>query len=147
MYKKILVAVDGSKTSMRALREAATLAKDFGCGLRIVHVVDLVSPITDYPHDVTALQESLRKAGNGVLAKAEAAARKAGVPSETRLLEVSQWQGRIAEEIARDAKKWRADLLVIGTHGRRGFSHLLLGSVAESLVRIATVPVLLIRVK
>ena len=55
------------------------------------------------------------------------------------------WDRRIATAIVEEAAAWGADLIVIGTHGRRGFEHLVLGSVAEGVVRRATVPVLLIR--
>ena len=71
----------------------------------------------------------------------------AGIQSETKLIKTTQTNQRISEVIAKEAQKWPADLIVVGTHGRRGFSHFLLGSVAESIVRVATKPVLLIRGK
>lgn len=74
-------------------------------------------------------------------------AQKAGVPATPRLLELQQVADRAADGIVNAARQARADLIVIGTHGRRGVSHLLLGSVAESVVRIASMPVLLIRGK
>ncbi|HMA87945.1 MAG TPA: universal stress protein [Burkholderiales bacterium] len=145
MYKRILVAVDGSDTSKRALREALQLAKDGKSALRVLHVLDLVTFSTDTPSGFAAYEDALRVGGEQMLSDASDMAEKAGVACETKLLELEERGRRIAEEIARDAEAWRAELIVIGTHGRRGMSRLFLGSVAESLVRIARAPVLLVR--
>jgi len=143
--KRIVVAIDGSSTSRRALREAVKLAKERRSALRIVHVVDLINVNVETPYNLTEYEASVRKTGDQILKRAAAIADKAGVEAKTRLLEVRQFGDRIANEIAREAKDWQADLIVIGTHGRRGFSHLFLGSVAESVMRIAPTSVLLIR--
>lgn len=145
MYKRILVAIDGSDTSKRALREALQLAKDGKSALRVLHVLDLVTFSTDTPSGFAAYEEALRVGGEQMLADASDMAEKAGVACETKLLEMEEHGRRVAEEIAEDAAAWRAELIVIGTHGRRGMSRLLLGSVAESLVRVASPPVLLVR--
>jgi nucleotide-binding universal stress UspA family protein len=145
--KRIVVAIDGSSTSRRALREAVKLAKERRSALRIVHVVDLINVNVETPYNLTEYEASVRKTGDQILKRAAAIADKAGVEANTRLLEVRQFRDRIANEIAREAKDWQADLIVIGTHGRRGFSHLFLGSVAESVMRIAPTSVLLIRSK
>ncbi|HXZ93912.1 MAG TPA: universal stress protein [Burkholderiales bacterium] len=145
MYKRILVAIDGSDTSKRALREALQLAKDGKSALRVLHVLDLVTFSTDTPSGFAAYEEALRVGGEQMLSDASEMAEKAGVACATKLLEMEERGRRVAEEIARDAEEWRAELIVIGTHGRRGMSRVLLGSVAESLVRIAPAPVLLIR--
>ena len=147
MYKRIIVSVDGSSTSKRALREAVTLAKDWKSVLRVVHVIDLVAFYAEAPYDLTEYEASVRKSGKRILEHAASVAQKAGVKSETRLLEVQQFADRIADKVAREAKDWRAELIVIGTHGRRGASRLFLGSVAESILRIAPTAVLLIRGK
>ena len=89
----------------------------------------------------------MTKSGWEILRKAKAVARGAGIPVETRLIEIDTLGHRIPEMIAADAEAWPADLIVICTHGRRELSHLLLGSVAEGVVRVATKPVLLIRGK
>jgi nucleotide-binding universal stress UspA family protein len=107
--------------------------------------MDVVAFYSDMPYDLDMYEQSVRKAGERILKRAQAAAEKAGVHAETRLLEVQEIADRVADEIERAAKRWKADLLVIGTHGRRGVRRLLLGSVAESLVRISSMPVLLIR--
>jgi nucleotide-binding universal stress UspA family protein len=145
MYKRILVAIDGSETSKRALREAFQLAKDGKSALRVLHVLDLVTFSTDTPSGFAAYEEALRVGGEQMLSDASDMAEKAGVACETKLIEMEEHGRRIAEEIAEDAGAWRAELIVIGTHGRRGMNRLLLGSVAESLVRIAPAPVLLVR--
>jgi len=145
MYRRILVAIDGSDTSKSALREALQLAKDGKSALRVLHVLDLVTFSTDTPSGFAAYEEALRVGGEQMLSDASDMAEKAGVKCETKLLELEERGRRIAEEIAGDAEGWRADLIVIGTHGRRGMSRLFLGSVAESLVRIAPAPVLLVR--
>lgn len=147
MYQRIIVAVDGSPTSKRALREAVRLAKVSHSVLRIVHVVDVVNINVETSADQSAYEESVRESGERTLKAAAAVAHKAGVHAETRLLEVQQMNDRIADEIAREATKWRADVIVVGTHGRRGLSRLLLGSVAETIIRIAPKPILLIRGK
>ena len=145
LFRRIVVAVDGSNTSNLALREAIELAKDQQSELRIVFVVDVFALTAETPVQLTQYEVAERKAGDLALKRAAALARKAGIEAETVLLEVQTLRDRIADEISRNAKKWRADLIVIGSHGRRGLSRLFLGSVAESLARIAPVPVLLIR--
>ena len=147
MYKRIIVAVDGSAISNRALREAVKLAKESRSQLRIVHVVDVLNVNMDTVSAWDAYEAALSNSGEQVLKHAAAAANKAGVKAQTRLLEVQQFNDRIADEIVREAALWEANLLVIGTHGRRGFSRVFLGSVAESVIRIASTPLLLVHGK
>ncbi|HMM47653.1 MAG TPA: universal stress protein [Thiobacillaceae bacterium] len=148
MYKRILVAVDTSPTGQRALETAITLARDAGATLRIVHAIDTISVNLgiEFPLQADATGE-LMKRGEALLADAAARAEAVGVPAETALLTVSTLELRVAEALAADADTWNADLVVVGTHGRRGLSRLFLGSVAEGIARIANVPVLLIRAK
>jgi nucleotide-binding universal stress UspA family protein len=148
MFKRILVAVDGSDTAEQALLEAINLAKEHQAQLRIVHAVDIVNLnlSTEFPQS-SEISDAVTQNGREILRKAEAVARGAGIPVETRLLEIDTLGHRIPEMIAADAEAWPADLIVICTHGRRGVSHLFLGSVAEGVVRVATKPVLLIRGK
>jgi len=146
MYKRILVAVDGSGTSDRAFREALRLAKEEPQGrLRIVHAVDAVTVNIETPYAWDEYHDALRRTGQAVLDAAQARAKKAGVAADCRLVEVEKYGQRVVDAIVDEARRWRADLLVIGTHGRRGVSHLLLGSVAEGVVRLAPAPVLLVR--
>jgi nucleotide-binding universal stress UspA family protein len=145
MYSRILVAVDDSPTSNLALQHACGLARDQNAALRLVHVVDELNINLETPQALAAFQQAARRAGRTILDKALAEARRAGVEADTRLLEVDTFQHRIADKVLKEAGAWPADLVVVGTHGRRGLNHLLLGSVAESIVRLSPLPVLLIR--
>ena len=151
MYARILVAIDGSDASYLALDHAVQLATDQRAKLRIVHVVELfryAASIADgYAFDPTLLWEALREEGKHALSVAEARARSAGVVAETVMLEGDDPSQRVATSVVKDAQRWDADLIVLGTHGRRGVDRLFLGSVAETLVRIANTPVLLVRKK
>ena len=149
MYKRILVAADGSDTSKLALNEALALAKVQQSQVRIVHVVDAAPLfITDnYYANIEKLEAGLLEAGKKLLAEALATSEKAGIVAESRLAEIEAMNVRVADMIVQEAKAWPAELIVVGTHGRRGLSHLFLGSVAEGVVRTAPVPVLLIRAK
>lgn len=146
MYKRILVPVDGSATSRRGLRAAVKLAKAQRARLVILHVVDVL-PLYAMPEGAAivdpGLVDSLRAGGKKVLAKAVAEARRAGVTPKAVLAE--NIAGRVADVIVRQARKARADLLVLGTHGRRGLSRMVMGSDAELVVRHASAPVLLVR--
>ncbi len=146
MYKQILVPVDGSDTSSLALQEAIKLAESQQAKLRIVHVIDaLMYPLDLEFVDVGAIQQALRQSGNAILEDAQAVARKSGVEAETKLLDIQSPGRRIAGTIVAEAEAWPADLIVLGTHGRRGLNHLLMGSVAEDVARRSPKPVLLVR--
>jgi nucleotide-binding universal stress UspA family protein len=143
MYQRILVAIDGSEVGAHALRAALTLAKEQHARLRVAHVVD--EPV-QYALDtsmvnVDELDEALCAAGQKVLDAAATEARSAGIEPEAVLLQSPSTE--LAQEIVREAERWRADLIVTGTHGRHGVKRLLLGSVAEGVARRSTVPVLL----
>ena len=145
MYQRILIPVDGSPTSERALQEAIKLS-DGKAQLRLIYVIEEGYPLDAEGYaviDYAALQEAFRQTGERVLAQAAKTVRRAGMTAETAVLDVPG--ERAASVIDSDAVSWNADLIVIGTHGRKGVSRLLLGSVAEDVVRGASVPVLLIR--
>lgn len=146
MYERILVAIDNSSTSDKALEEAIKLALVHKAILRLVHVVDTAVMDVDNGGLVSMheILPALRQGGESLLKQSEVRAREANITAETALLE-TLGVTRVATEIVEAAKKWPADLIVLGTHGRRGFVHLLLGSVAENVVRMAATPVLLIR--
>ncbi len=145
MYKRILVPLDGSATSKLGLAEAARLAKSHGSRLRLLHVVDELVLVTspEAPVEIGDLIEVLKEDGRKLLDEGEAIARKHGVKAENSLVET--FGGRAADAIVAEAKKWRADLIVLGTHGRRGMKRLVMGSDAEEVVRSAASPVLLVR--
>ncbi len=150
MYKRILVAIDDSKMAEGVLREALALAKAHTAQVRIVHAVD--SPYaypeswyTEIRTDLEALREIWRQAGLRVLERAATLARESGIVVETALLELDG--RRVSRVIVDDATRWQADLVVLGTHGRHGIEHLLLGSVAEAVARMAPGSVLLVRAR
>lgn len=146
MYQRILMALDGSSTAEHALREALQLAKVLGAHLRIIHVVDEVTMNWDAEYANPAeIWDAMARSGRDLLDKAARIAAEAGVKADTQLIEVTTLGHRVPQVIADTAKDWFADLIVLGTHGRRGLSHVLLGSVAEGVMRIATKPVLMIR--
>jgi nucleotide-binding universal stress UspA family protein len=144
MYQRILIPVDGSPTSDRALGEALALARQQNAQLQLLHVIEEIHFVDiESSINYAELQETMRSSGNKVLTQAQTAVQQAGMTAETKLLEASG--KRVASVIVAEAERWPADLIVIGTHGRTGFSRLLFGSVAEGVVRTASVPVLLIR--
>ena len=147
MYRRILVPLDGSRTSQLGLGEAVKLAKSQGSSLRLLHVVDEMVLMTapEVPYDIDNLIEALKKEGLTVLDKGAAHARKHGVKVQTTLVE--SFGGRAADVIVGEAAKWHASLIVLGTHGRRGLKRLVMGSDAEEVVRNAPAhtPVLLVR--
>jgi len=148
MYKRILVPVDGSNTSTLGLGEAIKLSKDQGANLRLIHVVDelvMAGGIDGGAYYAGDLFEMLREGGKTILETAEALVQKHGLSSESVMLE--HFGGQAAGLIVEDAKKWNADLIVLGTHGRRGMRRLVMGSDAEEIVRTTPVPVLLVRSK
>ena len=147
MYRRILVPIDGSSTSMQGLTEAIRLAADQRARLDVLYVVDeliVVQSLDAFGVPNTGdLIEGLRQAGKEALAEAEALTRRHRVKADLRMLD-SRAQ-RVCDVIVGEAKKWRADLIVMGTHGRRGVTRVLLGSDAEGVLRNTPVPVLLVR--
>ncbi|HEY5994650.1 MAG TPA: universal stress protein [Gallionellaceae bacterium] len=144
MYQRIMVPVDGSETSRKALQEAIKLAQLFHARLKLVHVVENARVFdAEGMVDYAALREVATKGGEMILSRAKEMAQQAGITAETALLEAGG--DRNENVIVSDARQWLAELIVIGTHGRSGISRLLFGSVAEGVVRGATMPVLLIR--
>jgi nucleotide-binding universal stress UspA family protein len=145
-YQRILVPVDGSPTSSAGLREAIRLAKGQGASLQLVHVADqhfITAMGMEGASGIDDLIASVTRAGHRILRNAERTVRREGLEASTVLLETLT--GPAADPIVRQAKKWRAELIVIGTHGRRGVRRLLMGSDAEQIVRTSPVPVLLVR--
>lgn len=145
MYKKILVPIDGSPTSQKGLTEAIRLAKSTAATLRVVHVVNefVMDSAYAFPQYYEQVVAALRESGAKLVAEADEQVRAQGVASEKALLETVG--GRAADAIVAESKRWGADLIVLGTHGRRGLRRLALGSDAEMVLRAASVPVLLVR--
>jgi nucleotide-binding universal stress UspA family protein len=142
-FKKILVPVDFSEPSTRALDAAADLAKDYGAALTIVHVYEPLAIAVPEGYQLftedqlNRMFEELQRE----LAEQQRRAELAGAPRvDTELL-----HGFAVTEIQNFAQQCNFDLIVMGTHGRRGLSHAFLGSVAERVVRLAPCPVLTVR--
>jgi nucleotide-binding universal stress UspA family protein len=145
MYERILVPVDGSSTSNRGLDEAIKLARLAGARIRVIHVIDELVVSSGFETGATYLKDVLPKLkadGEAVLSKAKDSVAAARVPVEGVLLEC--FATTVAEMVVKQAEEWKADLIVIGTHGRRGLRRLMMGSDAEQIVRGSRVPVLLV---
>lgn len=145
MYSRILVPLDGSLTSQHGLAEALALAQRLGSAVQLLNVVDarlLMTEISAYlPPD--RLLEDWRAAGERLVAGAVEQARAKGVAAEGA---VRCDPGlRVCDMIVQEATAWGAELIVMGTHGRRGLRRLALGSDAEMVLRESPVPVLLVR--
>jgi nucleotide-binding universal stress UspA family protein len=132
MYKKIMVAVDGSETSQAALKEAENIANSYNAALCIVH-------------SVTSNDDAYKQAGVAILKAAESSVDALEI--ETRMLQADAEFGSnsIADVIAKAAAEWSADLLVLGTANRRGLERFVVGSVAEQLVAKVEASILLVR--
>jgi nucleotide-binding universal stress UspA family protein len=146
-FKRILVPVDGSAPSRAGLERAIALAKSSRARLRLLHVVDenAVMRGIEPALNVGELLDILMEDGRKVLAAAAELARKRGIRADTVLNELHL--GRVADRIVRESAKWRADLIVMGTHGRRGIGRLVMGSDAESVLRDSRVPVLMVKAR
>ncbi len=145
-YHQILVPVDGSPTSQKALDEAIRLAQLTGARLRLLHVVDELSYVNGFEPAMNYLNEIIplmREAGEKLLAHERQKALDKGVDADSVL--IVEGPGRICDHVAEQARRVKADLIVVGSHGRRGIGRVLLGSDAEQIVRHAPVPVLVVR--
>lgn len=144
MYKHILVAVDGSETSHAALAEALKLAKQSPAAtLHILTVIDIPAGVlTAEGANEVSVERSLRETADDVMAEASATVRAHGLEAETGVGECLG--GSVSQTIVDEARRWNADLIVVGTHGRRGWRRMILGSVAEGVARSADRPVLLV---
>jgi nucleotide-binding universal stress UspA family protein len=146
MYKRVIVPVDGSPTATKALVAALQLARDSGGRVRLIHVVEELAFVDGYDMyggQTGELLQVMREAGDKVLDAALEIARSAGVEADKQLFD--RFGERLGEVVASAARDWNADLIVLGTHGRRGIGRVLLGSGAEQIIRLAPTPVLVIR--
>lgn len=145
MFKRILVPVDASPASSAGLRLALDLARDQKARVRLVHLGKEIPPAQGKNEGMTVqeLFEAMRKQGRKLLDKHAALCRARGVRADTALY--IGLAGHPARQVLAEARKWRADLIVMGTHGRRGLRRIVLGSDAEKVIHAAPVPVLLTR--
>ncbi|TDV34025.1 nucleotide-binding universal stress UspA family protein [Paraburkholderia caballeronis] len=145
MYSRILVALDGSETASRAFDTALDLARDAGAQLLPLYVIDAPVLAYDVPgYDPSIVRNAFVEEGERIAADARERMAKRGVVGEPRIVEVKMPGEDVAHCIQQAAADWHAQLIVIGTHGRRGVRRMVLGSVAERVLRSATCPVLLV---
>lgn len=142
LFKKILVPVDGSSTSDKALSHALALAQDNQARVRLLHALDELAYVSAYEYSGELMKQA-RESADKMLQTGVNAARAKSVEVDTRL--VDNPGQRLGETVADEAVNWGADLIVLGTHGRRGVGRVLLGSGAEQVIRMAPVPVLVVR--
>jgi nucleotide-binding universal stress UspA family protein len=145
MYSKILVPLDGSDIGALGLQQALGLAQALKSRLRFVYVVNDYYTVMPYFEGAFAgdMLARVREEGRRILHEANQAARAASLNSEAVLLE--DGQAEIGARLLKDAGEWGAELIVMGTHGRRGLRRVVLGSDAEYVLRHSPVPVLLVR--
>ena len=145
MYRRILVPIDGSDAGHEGLDEAIRLGGPWASTLRLLHVLceePLPAGSAD-ASDVEGYRQSLRERARNLLRSTALTASKAGLAVETEIRELVS--GRPANAILDDAVTSRCDLIVMGTHGRSGLGHAVIGTNAEEVVRKSQVPVLTVR--
>lgn len=144
MFKHILVPVDGSTTSMRAVTKAAGLAKAFGSAVTAIYVIDpypFTGVGTDFAYGQAQYLTAATAEATNAIAAARAQLEAEGVAVQTQVVEAhTPWRGILDAVTA-----FGADLVVMGSHGRRGLERLVLGSVAQRVLQQAHLPVLVVR--
>ena len=144
MYKRILVPIDGSDAGHRGLKEAIALATEQKSTLCLLHVTSDFAIMLEMANtiDFEKVREELGQHGRNLLEDAKTLASGRGLQVETQLRDLKS--GRVADAIVQEVSNAKCDLIIISTHGRRGFSRALLGSDAERVLRESPVPVLLV---
>lgn len=141
MYRTILVPVDGSPAATAGLAEAIRIAGAVGARLHLMNVVDDLFGGDD--GSAGGLSDLVRERGLKVLQQAQQQAAAQKVDASTAL--VKSGAERLTSLLANEAERCSADLIVLGTHGHRGLSRLLMGTESEHLLNVTSVPVLLVR--
>lgn len=144
MYQSILVPLDGSEPSHNGLKHAIDIAREAGATLHLVHVIDSFPLMFELSSKggFESMNQSLRLWAEGMLETGRRQAAEQGVKAEVILRDLTQ--GRVADVLIDLARETSCDLIVLGTHGRRGLRRMMLGSDAEAVARTSTVPVLLV---
>ena len=140
MYQKILVPVDESEAAMRALQEACQLAQSTNAVIYAVHILDYAQVAWS---NTGLVQQDAQKPQDAVIERTKQIFQQYQVNGETEVL--NNTGEKIAQIIVRKAQENACDLIIMGTHGLTGVMHLLMGSVAEGVLRLSKVPVMLIR--
>jgi nucleotide-binding universal stress UspA family protein len=141
LIQRIIVPHDFSETANRALEYGLGLAERLGASVTVVHAYEI--PVYGFPEGpvvTTEMAGQIEKASRSAMDALAKRAKRPGVEVSFALRQGPAWS-----EIQAVAKETKADLVVIGSHGRRGLSRALLGSVAEKVVRTAPCPVLTVR--
>lgn len=156
-FQRILVPIDFSENAVGVLDQAEALAKQFGAELNLVHVVES-SPyevyqqrgfLTEIPHYSRA---GTTEPGKGDRFVIHDVLEESRVELERMIrkgwkAKATVRHGPVVDELLAEAKEYKADLILISTHGWTGFKHMLLGSVAERIVRLSPIPVLTVRIQ
>lgn len=144
MYKSILVPLDGSEASEDSLRQAIDIARGDKATLHLLHVIDSFPVMFELSSQTSfeTMKQSLRSWSEGMLENARRKAAEQGVNAQVIVRELVT--GRVSDTIVDVARDAACDLIVMGTHGRRGLRRMMLGSDAESVVRTSRIPVLLV---
>ena len=146
MYERILVAVDGGPSSELAIAQAVGLAKQIGAEVKVLFVVDDSDLFFESAYiDPNEIVSGMINVGQKALAAAARRFENAGVRCLTELAEKPVSPGNISGTIVSHADHWPADLIIMGTHGRRGVRRVIMGSVSEGVIAKTAKPVLLIR--
>jgi nucleotide-binding universal stress UspA family protein len=144
MYRRVVVAIDGSEISDLALDAAIALCLEVGALLQPLFVVFV--PVIAFEievYDPRLVRDAIIEEGRRTLERASHRMRGSNLNGEPRIVEAMAFED-VAQEIIACASEFNADLLVLGTHGRKGFKRLMLGSVAEHTLRMSRIPVLLV---
>ena len=144
MYKSILVPLDGSEASEDGLQQAIGIAHGDKATLHLLHVIDSFPVMFEMSAQANfdTMKQSLRSWSEGMLETARRKAAEQGVNAQVIVRELVT--GRVSDAIVDVARDAACDLIVMGTHGRRGLRRMMLGSDAESVVRLCHIPVLLV---
>jgi nucleotide-binding universal stress UspA family protein len=139
LFEKILVPLDGSEHSLKALKVAVQIAQKFNGKITLVHVYS-IGGLASYPTPVHEFIEAIRKVGTGILADGEKRVKAEGVQVETLLLE-----GHAVEQIVKTCREGKFDLVVMGARGLSRIKEMLLGSVSDGVTRHAHCPILVVK--
>jgi nucleotide-binding universal stress UspA family protein len=144
MFSRVLVPIDGSDCAHAGLLHAIDLAKACNASLHLLHIMDAIPPGSEWAsaqawHEVVA---GLEQRSRALLERSHALAQAQGVDGQTACIEFPA--RRVADVIVEQAAQQGCDCIVMGSHGRRGFNRLMLGSDAELVLRLAQVPVLVV---
>ena len=144
MFKHILVPIDGSATAQLAVDKAIGLAKAFGSRVSSIFVIDpypFTGVGTDFAYGQAEYLSAATAEANAAIQAAKTMFEQAGVSVETSVIEAhAVWQG-----VVQTADSAQADLIVMGSHGRRGLEKLMLGSVTQAVLAHTRLPVLVVR--